>query len=373
MASEPLAVSATLDELAVLLHIGGITPSPSSPLASCPPRAPSRDELHAVDNEGWLESLVPPCLRLDALTALQALSSPTARVKIALGTGEGLKRWELFRARREEWVGWQSPQNGNEARLEIFHSNESLLSQWQEALDLSAMFLRPRFAATLDWNRFQVLLGLLDVYRAASLRAILDRNQGPPPTFNADEVFQALEDGRARPHFYWAASLGRMLAPDEMTLRRPQAADVLTQLAAEGFLHSNPVASETPASAAFRPGRSLTELAVSLLLVPAFLSVTLRSGRSTVHLTLIRGANTLWRLYFSSRAPYTVDIEPRGGDDVMQELCGLLAHEGAPAEEAQPIATPARCPQCGHQPEAEARFCALCGTPLAVSEPRHAV
>lgn len=371
-----MPVSATLsrDEMAALLRVGCLGPAPHSPLHDVVPREAAHEELRELADHAWLDRLDPPRLSPEIHDGLSALASPSGHVRIVLGAAEGLGRLELYRASGgdgQRWVRWQADVGGSWAHLECFYHTDALLARIGSILELNDGFLLPRFSARWDWNRFQVLLGLVDVYRATSLRTILERGKSVSSSFGVEDVMDAIKQGLARPHYYWAVSLGRLLAPADLNISRALIAEVLGALANEEFLRA-------AGPDRWRLGRAITELGVSLLLVPSFLSIDVQCSDGHAQVALIRGANTLWRFAFTAKAPHDVEVSPVSGSTVAQELRTLLnrvpspampaAHPAtnAPHEEgggqAQPVEERRRCVQCQASLSADARFCGRCGS-----------
>lgn len=377
----PISCTVTHAELDALLTIGRLDSIPASPLAElldppAQPRATQHVDLRVLEtlaDAGWIQSMSPARLRDDCARALGVLAAPQRLLHLKLGSVEGLIGLDLFNdaGSSDGWVRLQSEANGRWARVEFFLGSVTLLERAAHALDLNATFVLPRFHVRWPWERYLVLLGLLDVFRHASLTSILERGAPPDVTISSENLLTAFKQGLSRPHFYWGVSLGSIVSPGNMNISKSRVDAILEDLAREGYV-------KRTTQGTFRLRRSLQEFCVSLLLVPAFMSLQLRvieggAPSTRMHVAALRGANCLWLLeFFEDDGGVEVAIESCRGQDLLDFLreivtapVGIAAEPptaAAPAPDPVPTAElPMRCAHCAHPLRQGARFCTSCG------------
>ncbi|MBM3464747.1 MAG: zinc ribbon domain-containing protein [Armatimonadetes bacterium] len=369
-----------------LLRLGGLQASGGAPLAdlAAPNGLPEGDlpaDLAGVlSDAGWLDSTAPPRLRVESDRAVRILAAPHRHLHFVLGAAEGLDAVDLYND-ADSTEGWvRVAREGGGASVEFFLGATSLMERVATAMELDGTFTRPRLSVRWPLERLLVLLCLLDAFRASSLRAILERGAPAPFTVDAETLLSFFKQGLSRVHYYWGVSLGTILLPCPMNITHARLEAVLEDLAREGFLSRT-------THGTFRPKRALLEFCVSLLLVPSFLSVSLRWLRGAqslpgAHLAAIRGANTLWVLeFYSEDGAIFVSIDACRGSELLDLLREVLLTveplvelpEPAPKAETPapqlpepppsplPGAPAGACMHCGHPLRGGARFCVSCG------------
>ncbi len=334
----PLASTVTQDEAAALLRMCGVEPTAASPLGemledvAAPVGALAGEDSASLLQSGWLAGSDPPSLRPDAERAFRVLAAPDSYLHLVLGLLEGPTTTDLFASdeRPEEWVRFQLEQSGLWGRVEFFMTNQGLRDRIRRVLDLGPNLLTPRFKVNWSWSRYMVLLGILDTYREACLRSILERGAAPDPSIDVESILRTYKQGLSQSHYYWGVTLGAALSPAQLNLSRAAVESVLAGLHRDGFLKRS-------AQGDYRLGRALCEFAVSLLLVPSFVGLRrhaagARQAFPALQAAYIRGANCLWKLVFSfpdgpvSRTDdITVSIEPVTAQAALDHIERLLA------------------------------------------------
>ena len=374
----PVVGTFSRNELGALLGLGGLPVEARSPLQvllSGGETGAADADIRDLIRAGWVEAGPPLALRGDLADALSILAAPSARIRVVLGSAEGLTRMALFSGREDpRKVRFESERSGMWARVEFFAEHDPLLERVGRGLDLSAGFLRPRFQVTWPWPWFIVLMALLDTYRATCLGAILERCDPPEPALDVDSVLEALEAGLRHVHYYWAVSVSATVAPVPLDINRAGVETVLQEMVAAGVLRES-------SHGVYRYGPSVQEFAASLLLMPAFLGLSRhRPGFPELgwHVVALRGANSLWRITFEPApgGPWRVRVEAVDGESLLVTLREALTNElpPAPAEalsEAVPLpvlpspaSTQVSCSSCGRFTR-RGRFCTGCGARLA--------
>lgn len=345
----PASCTIVQRELEALLEIAHLSPLAASPLQGTLDgssrasvrvvRAPGAELepalVQTLADGGWLETTTPPRLRPRCQEALSILASPHRSVRLTLGSQEGLVGMDLYAdaASPDRWVRLQSEGTAAWGRMEFFLSAQTLVERVAGAMTLDATFLSPSFTVCWTWERYLVLLGMLDVFRAAALASILERRDPPEVAMSGEDILSAFKQGLARKHYYWAVSLGTLISPGDMNISKARIDAILEELAGEGF-----VARTTHGT--FRLRRGLQELAISLLLIPSFLAASLRvlQGSAHVprlHVAAIRGANSLWLLeFFENGGGVQVSVEACQGQDLADLVREMLVAP-APAVEAR--------------------------------------
>ncbi len=365
-----LAVTLRASEMAALLHLARLSPTAISPLLGVHPTPPEAATLEALTREGWLDPLHAYRLRPAAALALGTVAAPQIRLRALLGDAHGLRTFDLYSVGPPPpapplWVRWETPRDAaprapfksplsaeglpphDAAQCEFFLDTPTVLERIARTLDLHSGFHRPPFSVRWEWDRFQVLVGLLDVFRATCLRTILEHSRASSPPFRANDILEALKVGLARPHNYWMTSLGNLLAPAPINLTAERIRKILEQLCEERFLHA-------AGDERFRVGNTLTDVAMSLLLVPAFVALTVGDEleEPVSHTAYIRGVDCLWRIEFEPLEPWDVEIKA---------IDSNAAHCAMRTDLTTRRACEADCKHC-HQPlPSEARFCMHCG------------
>lgn len=380
-----VASTVTPKDVAAALFVGGLQLHKHSPLngfldGEPLPASLTTDALEEMAGAGWVSSLLPPQLHAHCLEAFDVLRGPARHLELTAGSAGGLVTAEFFCARgpSDRWVRFEPDRGGTWARLEFFLTTRSLVERSLRALDLTVGSLLPPFRGRWTSEQFGVLLGLIDVYRATCLRAILDRAPMPAVIVTSDAIFEALEQGLARPHYYWGASLGSLISPHLIDISKGDVDRVLEELSRLGCL------TRSAAAGVYHCVHGVREFAVSLLLMPSFLVLSQTVYPDPVvaeRLAVVRGANSMWLFDFLADGRNEAVIEPLASESVRQRLLETIdgsrvgrSDAGPPTE---PFASPTEtavlsagdtetlasetCFRCTLPLRPTARFCTRCG------------
>jgi len=370
--AEPRSYTVTRADVEVLLRLGGLEPGALASLRSAAAGAGPAELSEAVrqglEREGWLSGVEPPRLRPECRAALATVAAPAAVMRIALGSAAGIRTLDLYGPGADG--GWVRLDLEDAAwgRFEFPLGEDRLVERAADALDLRPGLAVPGLSVRWSWDRYRVLLGMADVFRAACLEAILRRTDPPVVTFTAAAVAEAWRQAVERPHAFWAASVAGIVSPGAGPLDAVRIAAVLEELGREGYLSAR-------GGGAFQARLAVQEFAVSLLLLPAFLGLARATPTGLrPRLAALRGGVTLWRLeFFEAGAELAVEISACGPEEFTDRLRAVLREAaGVPSPATRLMSageSETRCGGCGRVLRPGARFCAGCGRGVAASFP----
>lgn len=381
----PVASTVTRRDVAAALFLSGLQLHMHSPLngfldGEPLPASLTADALEEMADAGWVSSMLPPQLQAHCLEAFDVLRGPVRHLELTAGSAGGLVTAEFFCAERpsDRWVRFEPDRGGSWARLEFFLTTRNLIERSVRVLDVTVGSLLPPFRGRWTSEQCGVLLGLIDVYRATCLRAILDRAPMPAVSVTSDAIFEALEQGLARPHYYWGASLGSLISPHLIDVSKGDVERVLVELSRLGHL------TRSAADGAYHCVPGVREFAVSLLLMPSFLVLSQTVYPNAVaaeRLAVVRGANSMWLFDFVADGRNEVVIEPLASESVRQRLLETIDGSRMGRSDAEsatePFANPAEtavlpveetetlvsetCLRCAVPLRPTARYCTRCG------------
>lgn len=371
-------------DAAALMLLGRLPLGAGSPLADfladgLEPDSVMPETVQRLAADGWIASQSPPTLHADCLDAFTVLRAPAVQLTLTLGSAQGLVTLDAYCDvdPPTRWVRFEPDAARQSAHLEFFTSTSTLVDAATRTLALGGGLLAPPFRGQWTISQYVVLLGLVDIFRTACLRAILDRTAPGEIEVTPETIVAAIARGQARPHYYWAASLGSLMSPEQMGLSTAVVEDVLEELARLQHLGRSP-------GGACQWGQALREFAVSLLLVPSFVILSMADWQRTgapARLALVRGANSLWLFDFVGD---TVAIEPLEGESVADRLRKAIETK-RPVPAVSVTASPAQgasrdtdhpppsaggrtvpreaiaCPHCHAPLRKSVRFCTRCG------------
>jgi hypothetical protein len=230
-----------------------------------------------------------------------------------------------------------------------------------ELRDRLALHLLPEstpLRTRLDARQCWALLALLDALGTRAALRLANRENGTPQAIGTEDVASAWLTALAQRTPGWAAGLALAFAPAGAPEDFPAAlAPALDALVDAGWL----VAGDTPAGPVYAPGLLLAPLADGVAAAsPQF--ALMRSERldqdhvETLALIGFRLGDAIACFDLSALAQNRADLLLLGASDASDCIAALFATGPAAAK---------RCPHCGAEVGARARFCGACGQALA--------
>jgi hypothetical protein len=359
-------------ELSALIKLSGITVQKTSPLGQIKtgPAANVSDlSKTGLQKAGLLDGsghAAPECQE-----CLKILANPGAEIDLLWGTPDSVSLSQVYSSGSKDRLVSYTRSSGT-IHLAYFLSAQDIIDLVISKTAFPEIKNEAGLHIENHENTLWAALGVLDLYREAQLKAVLERRAAPDCITTEEEIARLLETSKMEPNFNWYLPAGIIAFPDQIK-SGSLAGDGLKRLISSGVIGPDG-----------RPDASLTAFASRAFPLLSFVSVRAvkanNGGLEKVQFALLRGLSTLLLVQFSAEnGENRVSIDSISTSR-LPELLFNLATQPFEAVAAPAPAKPAAaakagnavcaqpvikfCPKCGDPVQNGEKFCDKCGTSL---------